>query len=204
MDNGDGVRVDMLDGTSFDLVPTSDGGYRHPFECGSSARFTTNRDGVPVLVTSFLYAEPGSWWLARVRYAALATAVVLVDVIPILAVLVLVVEALRRRRMVPLGVVAWSTIASLSCSTFMPLMMIAFEHAVVGVVHPLTIAICGLSIVFPLASLASLVCALRSWFGRDRPHGIVRLAASVSAIALAGLALWFTANGLLAFRTWAW
>jgi len=204
MDSGDGLRVDMLHGQSFDLVPTSDGGYRHPFECGSSVRFATNPDGVPVLVTSFFYAEPDSWWLARARYIALATAVVLIDAIPILAVLVLVAEALRRRRIAPLGVVAWSTIASLSCSTFMPLMMIAFEHAVVGVVHPLTIAICGLSIVFPLASLASFVCAVRSWFGSDRPHVIVRLVASAGALAVAGLALWFTANGLIAFRTWAW
>jgi hypothetical protein len=45
---------------------------------------------------------------------------------------------------------------------------------------------------------------VRAWVGRDRPHLIARLVGSVCAIALAGLALWFSANGLLAFRTWAW
>jgi CubicO group peptidase (beta-lactamase class C family) len=204
IDDGDALRMDMLAGESYDLVPTSDGGFRHPTECGSSARFTTNRDGVPVMVTSFMYAEAESWGWARARYVALGIAISALDVIPILAVLVLVVEAVRRRRVVPVGLVAWPTIASLCCATFMPLLGSAFEHAVIGTVHPLTVAICALTIVFPLASFASLVCAVRSCFGRDRPHAIVRVVGCACAIAVAGLASWFVANGLLAFRTWAW
>jgi CubicO group peptidase (beta-lactamase class C family) len=203
-DHGDGVRLDMLDGESFDLIATDDGGYRRRWQCGSSFRFTTNRDGVPVLVTSFMYAEPESWWFARARYVALGIAVLLVNVIPILATLVGLAEGVIRRRLLPLGLVAWPTIASLCCATLLPLLMTAFEHAVVGVVHPLTIALCALTIVFPLASLASLICAVRWWLHPDRPRLLVRLFPSACAIALAGLAAWFTANGLAGLCTWAW
>jgi hypothetical protein len=202
--SGDGVRIDMLDGDSFDLVATDDGGYRHRSECGSSVRFTTNRDGVPVLVTSFMYAEPDSWWLARARYVALGIAISLVGLIPILAALVILAEVVTRRRVLPLGLIAWPTIASLSCSAFFPLLRTAFHHAVVGSVHPLTIALCAITIVFPLGSFASLICAVRWSLRPDRPRILVRLFPSVCAIALAGLAAWFTANGLLGFRTWAW
>jgi hypothetical protein len=198
------VRLDPLDGESFDLVPTDDGGYRHSSECGSSVRFTTNRDGVPVLITSFMYAESDSWWLARACYVALGIAVILVDVIPPLAAFVLLVEVVTRRRLLPVGLAAWSTIASLSCAAFFPLLRTTFHHAVVGVVHPLTIALCAITIVFPLASFASLICAVRWSLRPDRPRILVRLFPSACAIALAGLAAWFTANGLCGLRTWAW
>ncbi|HET7502976.1 MAG TPA: serine hydrolase domain-containing protein [Kofleriaceae bacterium] len=204
IDSGDGVRLDALDGESFDLVPADDGGYRHPSECGSSVRFTTNRDGVPVLVTSYMYAEPDSLWLARARYVALRIAVFLVAVIPVLAALVLLVEAVTRRRLLPPGLVAWPTIASLSCAAFVPVLVTAFAHGVVGVVHPLTIALCALTTVFPVASFASLICAVRWSLRPDRPPCLVRLFPSACAVALAGLAAWYTANGLIGFRTWAW
>jgi hypothetical protein len=109
-----------------------------------------------------------------------------------------------RRRLLPLGLVAWPTIASLCGAAFLPLLRTAFGHAVVGVVHPLTIALCALTIVFPLASFASLICAVRWWLRPDRPRILVRLLPSACAIALAGLAAWFTANGLAGLRTWAW
>jgi hypothetical protein len=204
IDDGNGVRLHRLDGESFDLVATDDGGYRLPSECGSSVRFTNNRDGVPVLVTSFMYAEPDSWWLARARYVAVGIAIFLVDAIPILAALVLLAEVVTRRRLLPLGLVAWPTIASLCCAAFLPLLETAFDHAVIGVVHPLTIALCALTIVFPLGSFASLISAVRWSLRPDRPCILVRLFPSVCAIALAGLAAWFTANGLAGFRTWAW
>jgi hypothetical protein len=61
-----------------------------------------------------------------------------------------------------------------------------------------------MSIVFPVASFASLYCAVRWSLRRDRPPVLVRVLPSLFALALAGLALWFVANGLFAFRTWAW
>ena len=78
------------------------------------------------------------------------------------------------------------------------------DHAVVGVVHPLTIGLCAVTIVFPLGSFASLFCAVRWSWRPDRPRMLVRLLPSVCAIALAGLAAWFTAHGLFGLRTWAW
>jgi hypothetical protein len=158
------------------------------------------------MVMSFLYAERGSYWLARVRYVVLEIAVGLIQIVPMWTVIVVIASALGlgRRRPVPLGMIAWPLIASLSSSTFMPLLFSAFNHGVIGVVHPLTLAVCAMSIVFPVASFASLYCAVRWSVRADRPHLLVRLLPSAAALALAGLALWFTANGLFAFRTWAW
>jgi CubicO group peptidase (beta-lactamase class C family) len=200
------VRLEDLSGDTVDLLPTADGGYRHRHDCGSSVRFTTSRDGVPLMVRSFLYAEGGSYALARLRYIALDLAVFLVKAAPLWAVLVLLASAIvpARRGRVPPGMVAWTAIASLSASTFMPLLFIAFDRAVIGGVHPLTIAIWAMSIVFPVASFASLYCAVRWWLRRDRPGVLERVIPTAFALALAGLALWFIANGLFAFRTWAW
>jgi hypothetical protein len=207
LDHGDGVvRREDLHGTSVDLFPTADGGYRLTGQCGSSVRFTRNGDGVPIMVTSFLYAERGSYELARVRYVALELAMLLVEAVPVWAVIVLFARAigLGRRRRVPPGMIAWPTIASLSGSTFLPLLRTAFDHAVIGVMHPFTIAIWAMSIVFPVASFASLYGAIRWSLRPDRPRVLERLLPSAFALALAGLALWFAANGLFAFRTWAW
>ncbi|HEV7553964.1 MAG TPA: serine hydrolase domain-containing protein, partial [Kofleriaceae bacterium] len=205
LDGGAGVvRLEELQGDSVDLVPTDDGGYRITGECGSSVRFTRNGDGVPVMVMSFLYAERGSYGLARVRYVALDIAIFVVGLVPVWAVVVLLASAIGRRRRVPPGMLAWPTIASLSASTFMPLLFTAFDHAVVGAVHPLTIALWTMSIVFPVASFASLYCAVRWSLRPDRPRVLVRVLPTVFALALVGLALWFTANGLFGFRTWAW
>lgn len=151
-----------------------------------------------------MYAEAESWWWARARYLALGIAVLLINVTPILTTLFGLAEGVMRRRLVPLGLVAWSTIASLCFAALFPVLMTAFHHAVVGVVHPVTLAVCALTIVFPLASFASLICAVRWWLRPDRSRILVRLFPSACAIALAGLAAWFTANGLIGLRTWAW
>jgi hypothetical protein len=85
-DGDDGARVDDLDGWSYDLIPTEDGGYRRPDECGSSVRFTTNHDGTPVMVQSFSYGEAVPWWLAWIRNAALSLAMLLLELAPLWAV----------------------------------------------------------------------------------------------------------------------
>src|SRR5260221_2422331 len=71
------VRVDDIGGWTLDLVPTADGAYRQPGECGSSVRFTTNRDGTPVMIMSFMYGAAAAWWAARIRYATLAVTMLL-------------------------------------------------------------------------------------------------------------------------------
>jgi hypothetical protein len=76
--------------------------------------------------------------------------------------------------------------------------------AVVGVVHPLTVAICALTIVFAAAALAAMVVAVR-WARRpDRPALAHRLSPTACAVAAFGVALWFAANGIIGLRTWAW
>ena len=71
-------------------------------------------------------------------------------------------------------------------------------------VHPLTIAICALTIVFAVASIATLVDAVR-W--SHAPPGSAARARALMPTRTASRSprstLWLTANGWLGFRTWA-
>jgi hypothetical protein len=200
----DGVRVDELNGASRHLVPTRDGGYRHEYECGSSVRFTTNRDGVPVLLMDFLYAEAAPWWLVRARRTALTAAFVLLEIAPLWAAIVLGLGVLQRRRFRAPGLVLGPAACGLCCLALPHALEEAFHRGVIGIVHPLTIALCALTIAFAVASAASLWCAVR-WFVRpDRPSLARRAVPTACAIAAFSLALWFAANGMIGLRTWAW
>jgi CubicO group peptidase (beta-lactamase class C family) len=200
----DGVRLDELGGPSAYLVPTADGAYRFRDEYGSSLRFTTNGDGTPVMTTGFWYAEAESWWLARLRYTALSFAMMLLELAPLWAAIVLGLGALRRRRVVPHALVVWPALAALTCTAVPRCLEAAFFHGVIGRVHALTIAICGLTILFAVASTASLVTAIRWSVRPDRPRVLVRVVPTACAIAFFGLTLWLAAHGLIGFRTWAW
>jgi len=203
-DVDDGLRVDELGGPSYDLVPAQDGGYRHPSECGSSVRFTTNRDGTPVLVTGFGYGEAMAWWPARLRYAALSLAMLLLDLAPLWAVGVLALGIVLRRRVMPHGLVLWPAVAALTYLVLPWMLWVSFGRGVIGEVHPLTIAVCALTILFAVASTASLVEVIR-WLRRpDRPRLWLMVVPAACALVFFSLTVWLTANGWLGFRTWAW
>jgi hypothetical protein len=198
------VRLDGLNGDSYDLVPAPDGGYRRAHESGSSVRFTTNQDGVPVMVTSYQYAEAAPWWPARIRSAAVSLALFLQKIVPLWAILVLGLGVVQRRRVLPLGLVLWPSISGLCCYGMSRALMESFDRGVIGIVHPLTVALCAVTILFAVSAVASLLSAVRWAMRPDRPRLVVRMFPTVCAIAAAGLALWFAANGLIGLRTWAW
>ena len=200
----DGVRIDELGGPSFHLVPTADGAYRFADEYGSSVRFTTNRDGTPVMTTGFWYAEAVPWWTARIRYAALSFAMMLLQLAPLYAAAVLGLGALRRRRVVPHALVVLPALAGLSCAAVPRCLELSFFHGVIGGVHPLTIAVCALTILFAIASTASLATAIRWSVRPDRPRLLARLFPTACGVAFFGLTLWLAAHGVIGFRTWAW
>jgi len=81
--DNDALRVTALSGPSSRLVPTADGGYRFPRNCGSSVRFTTNADGTPIMLFGFTYAEAGSEWAAFFRLAALSITMVMLMIAPL-------------------------------------------------------------------------------------------------------------------------
>jgi CubicO group peptidase (beta-lactamase class C family) len=200
----DGVRLTELGGWVWELVPTADGAYRLADEYGSAIRFTRTADGTPVMVSGFFYAEAASGWLAWLRYTALSLAMSMLQIAPLWAAVVLAAGAIRRRRVLPHGLVLWPAIAGLACPALPLFLQLAFLRGVIGVVHPLTIAICAITILFAIASTGSLVAAVRWSIRPDRPRLAARLVPTVFALAFAGLTIWLAAHGVIGFRTWAW
>lgn len=200
----DGLRVTELAGPTFRLVPTADGGYRFPLNCGSSVRFTTSADGTPIMLLGFTYAEAGSEVVAFFRLAALTITMVMLMIAPFWAVLELLLGPFVRRRRLPHSLVLWPALAGLCCRAMPRLLDKAFFDGVIGIVHPLTIGLCVATIVFAVSSVATLVSSLR-WLTRpDRPGLVAMVFPLACGLAFTALAVWFDANGLIGLRTWAW
>lgn len=202
---GNDVNVAMLDGSwSGQLVPTPDGAYRWRWQCGSSVRFTTNVDGTPVMVMGFLYAEARHGLYAELRFYGIRIAFLLVALAPPWAAITLLVYALRRRRTLPYSLLVWPALAGISCPLIMHLLELAFHAGVAGVVHPLTVASCGATILFAVASTASLLSTIRWSMRPDRPPLLARVFPALCSVAFFAITLWFAANHLIGFRSWAW
>jgi CubicO group peptidase (beta-lactamase class C family) len=202
-DLGDHLHVSDVEGGRFELVPAADGGYRARRECGSTVRFTTNRDGTPVMVTGFAYGEAAIGWIAQLRYIAFGLTVALLQFAPIWAALVLALGAFRRRRVVPVSLALWPAVTGLAAIALSMLMNRAFFTGVIGIVHPVTVAICALTIVFAFASVASLVTTVRCCMRLDRPSVSALVMPMICGLAFTCLTLWLAAHGWLGFRTWA-
>lgn len=201
---GENLMLRELGGNSELLVPTADGGYRYPWECGSSVRFTTNLEGEPVMITSFLYAEAASSTWARLRYLALGIGMLLLKYAPLWAAGVLLLGFMQRRRVLPLSLIVWPAVAGLSCYAMPRLLDLSFNNGVIGNLNPLTVAITGTTILFAVASAASMIAVIL-WSRRpDRPRLAWRLMPTAFAFAFCGLSLWLATNGLIGIRTWAW
>jgi hypothetical protein len=202
-DLGDHVHLTAVQGWRVELVPAADGGYRTRWDCGSTVQFTTNREGTPILLASFLYGEAATGWVAQLRYIAFGLTLALLKFAPLWAGIVLALGALQRRRVVPSSLVLWPAVTGLSCFAMSMLMGRAFFTGVIGIVHPVTVAICALTIVFAIASVATLVTTVRWCFRPDRPSALALLMPMLCGLAFTGLTLWLTAHGWLGFRTWA-
>jgi hypothetical protein len=203
-DLGDHVHVTAIEGWRFELLPAADGGYRNREDCGSTLQFSTSRDGTPIMLTSFLYGEAATGWIAQLRYMAFGLALALLKLAPLWAALVLAFGALQRRRALPTSLAVWPAVAGLSCFVMSGLLGRAFFTGVIGRVHPVTVAICVLTIVFAVASVATLVSTVR-WMRRpDRPSVLALLMPMACGLAFTCLTVWLAAHGWLGLRTWAW
>lgn len=199
-----GLHVTELGGATYELVPAGDGGYRTRHECGSSVRFTTNRDGTPIMLTSFMYGEAAVAWVTQLRYLALWLTVALLMAAPLWAVGVLGYSALSRRLVVPASLVVWPAIAGLCFFAIPRVLFAAFHAGVIGQVHPLTVGLCALTILFAVASTATAVQTLR-WLPRpDRPPLVSLVIPTVFGVAFFSLTVWLGAHGWIGLRTWAW
>jgi CubicO group peptidase (beta-lactamase class C family) len=199
-----GARLEPLVGAATELVPTVDGGYRRPGESGTSLRFAHDRDGTPVMISGSVYAESGSWWLARARVGVLGLAVLLLQLAPLWGAAVLGVAALRRRAPAASDLTVWPAVAGLALLAIPRLLAEAGVRQLLGIVHPLTIAICATTVLFALASGAGLVAALRWSVRADRPGLAQRLVPTLTAVTAFAMTVWLGAHGIIGLRTWAW
>ena len=156
------------------------------------------------MLTGFLYGEAATGWVAQLRYAAFGLTLALLKLAPLWGAAVLALGALRRRRVMPSSLAVWPAVAGLSCFAASSLLDRAFFSGVIGIVHPLTVAICALTILFAVASVATLVMTLRWTLRPDWPSVLALLMPMMYGLAFSGLTLWLTAHGWLGLRTWAW
>jgi hypothetical protein len=152
-----------------------------------------------------LYHEAAPYAPARLRVLALIVALALVTFAPKWAAIVVVFAVLRRRKLVALDLLVWPAIAGLSLTTALPwLFTEAIQRDVLGSLHPLTIGIWAMTLVFATSALAGVIAAVRWSIRRDRPPLASRLVPTVAALAALALAAWLGAHGILGLRTWAW
>jgi CubicO group peptidase (beta-lactamase class C family) len=201
VETANGVRLDELLGRSADLVPTADGGYRLPGESGSSVVFARGRTGQPMMIAGLMYAESGSWWLARVRLKALGLALLLLQLAPLMAGIEIVLAARRRRE---IALVLWPALAGVCLGAVPRLMFAAAMRDELGECNAWTIAVFVVTLAFAASAVAGLVTSFRSLLRRDRPPVISWLVPAATSLAASALALWFLANGIIGLRTWAW
>ncbi|NVB82764.1 MAG: beta-lactamase family protein [Kofleriaceae bacterium] len=200
---GDEVHVDPLLGShSVDLVATADGGYRLPWESGTSVRFAHDRDGKPIMIVGLLYAEAASWWPARLRALAIVASMILLQLAPLLLGVKLGLAAIRRGRLLAPGLTAWPAIAGLCVVALPRLFEAAGERQVFGERNALTIAICATTWLFAFAASISLWATVRWTFSRERPAFGDRLLPTMCAIAAVVIAVW--AHSWIGLRTWAY
>jgi hypothetical protein len=157
-------------------------------------------DGTRVMLGSFRYGEAASGWIADVRYAALALAMILLRAAPLWAIVVLV----RRRRALPFALVLWPAVAGLYCRAVPRLLDAAFFSGVIGKVHPLTVGLYAVTIMFAFASGAALVTTVRTCLRADRPSRLALVMPMIFGLAFSALAVWLGANGWIGLRTWAY
>ncbi|MCA9710178.1 MAG: beta-lactamase family protein, partial [Myxococcales bacterium] len=147
-----GVWVTPLAGASVELVPTGAGGYRHPQQSGTSLRMGRDRDGERIMTLGWARAEPRSQLAATLRLWFLGTAVMLLQVAPLLGVLWLVVRLARRRGLHGAGLWLWPAVAGLSLLAIPWLLAEGWAREALGRVDPTTVGLCGATLVLALAS----------------------------------------------------
>ena len=161
----------------------------------------TASEGTPIVIMSFMYGEAGSYWVARARYLAFGFVVLLLKFAPLWTLGVLIFDALRRERSLSRWLVLPPAIAGLACFAMPHLLEAAFDRAVIGIVHPLTIAFCGASIVLAVSSVTTLLASLRWW---KRLPWYALAIPLLCGIAFTGFSLWLFANDWIGMRTWAY
>jgi CubicO group peptidase (beta-lactamase class C family) len=177
-----------------ELIPLGGDRFREPWASGSNVAFGRDRDGRRIFVagSEYFVEEPrsrtlGFVWGAEICVLLLGTGVL----IPLAALF-------RRSRSSP-GM-GWPVSVTLSLFLAPHLFATAFDGGVLGECNGYTLGLFVLSLVFPLASLATTVQTLM-WLPRPgsviaKVHRVLFAAAACCATA------YLAAYGMLGIRTW--
>ena len=201
---GQRASIEQLGGPAIALVPTKDGGFRHPAQSGTSIRVARDRDGDEILVHHGTVGAASQWWFVRARVWLLGCALLVISLTPWLSLAMLAISLVRRKLVLPLGLVLWPAIAAFAFSVIPRLLAEAASRELLGRAHPWTIALCAATLVFALASAAAMAAAVRWSVRDDRPSVWLRMPLSFSACACFGFTLWLGAHGIIGLRTWVW
>lgn len=206
----EGIELELLvTGDRFALVPTGDGGFRHPREGGTSVRLTHDAEGQQILIAGMgAYFEAGSSTWARARLRALQSALMLMQLALVWGlawILVAGVRRLRGRALMPgqLRLHLQPAVAALSFMAIPTLVQMVFARGAFTDANAWSLALCGATLVFPACSAAALVTVVRA---RSQALGSmwVRALPSAAALACFGMAVYLAANGIIGLRIWAW
>jgi len=199
-----GIWVTPRLGSSVELVPTGEGGYRHPLESGTSLRVGRDASGERVLTLGWAHAEPQSWWWATLRLWVLTGAVFLLQLAPLLGALWLAQRLVRGAGLQRAGLWLWPALAGLALMAMPWLLSEASARNALGRVDPATVGLCAATVVFAMASALGLAAAVRATVGRDRTAWPWRVWPALTSTAAMGLTAWLGAHGIIGLRTWVW
>ncbi len=202
------LRVKPLLGGATQLLPVSERLFRGASDpVATFALVDDPANGRREAIEWMGYLLPASYhhaWTPVVWFElGIAVLFVVMSALTILFALVWVPRwAFRRLRTVPkLRTRVWPLLATLSLVVFVGVVMATSENVIVLLGHPtawaITLTVC--TCVFPFASVAGLVSALRAADVRRGVRWLALVASAVNVVVAAYLA-WF---GMIAWRSWA-
>jgi CubicO group peptidase (beta-lactamase class C family) len=203
-----GIELELLVGGTIEMIPTGNGGFRHPSEGGTSVRLTTNTEGQRILLAGWGYFEQGSYAWARGRLLCLNAALVLIQFAFLWGLGWALVAGFRRalgHALAPgaLALHGWPAAASL-CFAAMPVLLIAImQYEAFATANLLTIALFLSSLAFAACSAKAIATAVRANLRPTIPW-LARLVPTASSIACFAMAIYLALNHVIGFRIWAW
>lgn len=204
----EGITLARISGGEIPMVPTGDGGFRHPRQGGTSIRLTTDGEDRRILDAGMAYFEAGSRWFAWARLIALQAALGLIQLAPWWALGWALQAGVRRLggHRLARGEAAlhlWPALAGVLFMAMPVLLLALFERGKFATANAMSVALCACTLAFAASSAGALAEAVRAGSGgllRLR----IRLVPSATAVACFGMTLYLLAHGIIGLRIWAW
>lgn len=204
----DGITLARISGGEVAMVPTGDGGFRHPRQGGTSVRLTTDGEGRRLLDAGMAYFEEGSYAAAKGRLIALTVALSLIQLAPWWGLGWALQAGLRRLwgRRIARGEAAlllWPAIAGVCFMAMPTLLMMVFEQEKFATANAVSVSLFLMTLAFAACSAGALAETVRAQAAGTLPLR-VRLVPGAAAVACFGMTLYLLMHGIIGLRIWAW